>query len=294
MQLKNWNYIKILLAVQATGSLRRAGRILGFDATTVSRRLKALQTAAGRQLYRRRPDGTLALTETGLEIAKHAEHMQTHANGIEQVLSGRDNAVSGLVRVTSVPMLANRLLSPGIAGLVQAHPHLDIELIPNSRDFSLTRREADIAVRLARPHQGGRAVLARRLADLEYAVYAARKTAPRKRSNLGWIGYEDAMAHLPQARWIAQMASGPGEHLCGLKVHDAETALEAVAAGIGKTALPRLIADADPRLSMIDKSGDGRRLSREVWLLLHRDLKETSRVQAVVAWIEDLLTRPAR
>lgn len=288
MQLRNWNDLKFLLAVKTGGTLSRAGHILGVDKTTVSRRLKALQNATGKSLYLRGADGEIHLTTAGLEVAQLAEHMQASVGRIEQALGGSEGSVAGMVRVTSVPMLVNRMLAPGIANLLQAHPHLDVELIPDARDFSLTRREADIALRLARPHHGGSSVIARRLADLSYAVYAAHDVPPGRARQLPWIGYEDAMRHLPQARWMTRAAARAGNRMSGLKVHDAETALEAVIAGIGKTALPRIIADRDRRLRRLPAADGARPPTRELWLLVHRDLMEVRRVREVTGWIDRL------
>jgi len=112
---------------------------------------------------------------------------------------GRDTYI-GTVRVTSVPILTNRLLASSARDLIENHPGLIIELIPDSRDFSLTRREADISIRLARPMTGGTNIKARRIATLEYAAFAPTTIHSREIRRLPWITYEDAMSHLPQRK----------------------------------------------------------------------------------------------
>jgi DNA-binding transcriptional LysR family regulator len=106
---------------------------------------------------------------------------------------------------------------------------------------------------------------------------------------LPWIGYDEAMAHLPQARWMAADARGDDDALSGLRVHDAETAWEAAAAGLGRTMLPRALAAGDRRLAEVPGPHRGGAMTRELWLLSHADLAGTARVAAVVGWLDRLV-----
>ena len=145
-----------------------------------------------------------------------------------------------VLRATAVPVLVNRLLVPALPALCARYSRLRIELIAESRNVSLTRREADIALRLGRP-ESGRAVLARRIGNLAYAAYGPRRRTPER---LPWITYEEGMGHLPQARWMA--ASISAEQSAPLLVSDAETIIHAIHAGLGKSLLPRFAADHHP------------------------------------------------
>ena len=202
---------------------------------------------------------------------------------VRAAITGTDAEVAGTVRVTSVPILVNRLLIPAAAALHAAHPRLHLELIAEPRDLSLSKREADIALRLARP-RGLSTVRARRIGHIEYAVYAARG---RKPDRLPWIGYEEAMAGLPQAQWLAatmRRADLPPP----LAVNDAESLLQAVRAGIGKSLLPCVVAEREQGLRRVDSAPV---VSRELWLLVHADLRPLARIAAVVDWLEQTLRR---
>ena len=129
-----------------------------------------------------------------------AERVEREVQAVEAAVSGADKLAAGLVRVTSVPLLVNRVLVPALPPLLAGHRQLRVELIAEPRDLSLTRREADIALRLARPRRELRAI-ARRIGRLDYAVYGPPARLPE---SLPWITYEDAMADLPQWRWIAE------------------------------------------------------------------------------------------
>jgi DNA-binding transcriptional LysR family regulator len=274
----DWDHLRFVLAAGRAGTLAGAARRLGVDQTTVGRRLAAAEAALGARLFDR-VAGRLRPTATGLAALARAERMERAAADLAGDLAG---AGGGSVRLTAVPLLANRLLVPALPALVAARPGLRLELLAEPRNLNLTRREADLALRLARPQQGG-GTLARRIGRLDYAVYGPRggHAGRRGAAPLPWIGYEEGLAHLPPARWLAT-AEGPR---AALAVQDAETLWQALLAGLGRSLLPCRLAEGEPRLRRLDP---GVALSREVWLLRHADQRGEPAVEAAVAWLEGL------
>ncbi|MEM9356680.1 MAG: LysR family transcriptional regulator [Pseudomonadota bacterium] len=289
MQQWNWNDLRYLLALERGRTLSGAARLIGADETTVSRRLKVLRELTGDDLYWRQRDGTLMLTDVGAQIAEHGALMEAQAEHVSELLGQDQERLSGTVRLTSVPLLINRFLANQIGTLMQQHPALILELNPDSRDLDLNLREADIALRLSRPRSGGSETLARRVGELPYGVFASRSSPTKSVDTLPWVGYEETTSHLPQARWIAKMARQPGQALAGLKVMDADTAMEAAVAGVGRTLLPIPIARETTGLVLL--SGDEPVLSREIWLLTHLSQSEWRRIKVVASWIEEALHR---
>ena len=288
MRLRNWDDLRFLLAVGRGDTLAAAAKRLGVDNTTVSRRLAAAQSSLGAQLVHRLPNGKLRLTAAGEAAVARAVRVEREVGTLCAAIGGADTDIHGSVRLTSVPILVNRLLAPASDGLLRDHPSLGLELVADARDLSLTKREADLALRLARPSQGGTRVVARRIGALAYAAYAARGLSPA--AVLPWVAYEESMAHLPQAAWMERRAREAGERLSGLRVGDAESALEAIAAGGGRSVLPRLVADRDPRLARIEVTGSAGPPDRELWLLVHADLAALPRVAVVSRWLERLVS----
>lgn len=230
MQGMEWSDLRHVLAVARAGTLAAAARRLRVNQTTVSRRIAAAERALGARLFER-SDGTLRPTRAGEAAVNRAAQVELEVEALERRVTGTDAAPAGTVRLTSVPILVNRLLVPALPKLYAAHPRLQIELIADQRNLHLTRREADIALRLARPESG--TALARRIGRLDYAVYGPRRRAANA---LPWITYEEGLGHLPQARWI-DAAAGKDVPV-SLRVNDAETILQAVRAGLGKSLLP--------------------------------------------------------
>jgi DNA-binding transcriptional LysR family regulator len=182
--------------------------------------------------------------------------------------------------VTAVPAIVNRILIPALPTLLKHYLDLNIELIADPRDFSSTRREADIALRLARPRRELR-VIARRVGDMGYAVYGPTSQHSR---NLSWVTYDDLMADLPQARWIAEQIKIDGTTRAAAgRMNDAEGLIRAVEEGLGKSLLPIMIADRVPGLVRFGEPLPA--LAREVWLLVHPDRVDLRRIRVVSAWL---------
>ena len=291
MQMLNWNDLRYVLAISRGKTLGGAARLLGVDDTTVARRLVAVQGTIGARLYQRLPDGTLQLTSAGERAALHAERIEREISAIDTSVAGADDLVSGTVRVTSVPIIVGHILVPAAQALLKRHPKLQLELVADPRDLSLTRRETDLALRLARPKTGGTRVLARRVGTLRYGVYAPASCSMRDAKILPWVTYDEAMAHLPQARWIVASAARSNQRIAAVRVNDAEALLEAVLAGLGRSLLPCVIADRDSRLRRLGAKGGAPALSRELWLLTHSDMRRLGRIESVVKWIEEIAPR---
>jgi DNA-binding transcriptional LysR family regulator len=277
MQGMEWSDLRHVLTVARGGTLAAAARRLGVNQTTVARRLRAVEHALGARLFERR-DGVLAPTAAGEAAIARAARVEQEVEALKSGVRGGEASAAGLVRLTAVPVLANRLLIPALPKLFAAHPGLRVELVAEPRNLNLTRREADIALRLARPESG--TALARRIGRLDYAAYAPRR---RGGESLPWITYEEGLRHLPQARWVAAASNEDGP----LLVNDAEAMLQALHAGLGKAVVPCFVGEGDMRLRRLP--GPKAVLSRPLWLLVHRELRAQPRIAAVIAWLERLM-----
>jgi len=282
MQDLDWNDLRYILLLSRTARIAGAARKLGVNETTVARRIARLERLLGVRLFERHA-GALTPTESGQIVINRAERIELDVEAIRDEVGSADKVEVGKVRVTAVPLVLNHIVIPALRTFLQSHPRLQIELVADPRNLSVTSREADIALRLTRPENEHRAV-ARRVGTFEYAVYAASAT----RSALPWISYDATWSNLPHARWIADAIASEPKPETFITVNDSELALNAVRAGLGRSLLPCRIADNIPELSRL--SGAKPILSREMWLIVHPDLKHLARVRAVMAWIEELMS----
>ncbi|UUP17851.1 hypothetical protein NTH_02327 [Nitratireductor thuwali] len=288
MQSHDWNDIRYLLALYRTGKLKDAGRAVGTSETTVARRIKKLEQDLGASLFLQSANGRYEPTDAALQIMSHAEAIELESLAIREKSDEVAQQVLGSVRISSVPIIVNRVLVPNLGSLTRKHPHLTVELVPASGNLDLSKREADLAVRFARPAGGGLRIKAQKLGEMKFGPYSASSVTPDQLATLGWITYDETHSELPQARWLEVAANSSPEARACLKVADAETALEAVANGAGKSLLPQAIAETDPRLRSLSLTRDAAPPAREVWLLAHVDQTSRSSIIAAKEWLASL------
>ncbi len=278
MQGLNWNDLQFVLALGRSQTLAGAARRLKVNESTVGRRIAEAERRLGARLFERSL-GVFHPTEAGHTVVASAERVELEVQAVETAISGADRLAAGTVRLTSVPVVVNRILVPALPRLLRDHPQLRVELIAEPRDLSLTKREADIALRLARPHKDLRAI-ARRIGQLDYAVYGPSR---KKSEALPWITYDDDMANLPQCRYMAERPVGDLAMPPRATLNDSEAILQSVKAGLGKSLLPVAIADRESGLSRLSRSPSP--LSRELWLMVHPELRNLIRIRVVMDWL---------
>ncbi len=267
-----WDDARILLAVVRHGTQAAASKALGVDQATVSRRLLRLEDVIGTPLFLR--DGTrLIPTEAARRMSERAE--EAEASLVAAFAHDTEREAEGVVRIAAVPMITAHVLAPALRLLRDLAPTVLVELIGTQENLSLTRREADIALRLARPGSGS--FLARRIAMVSYGVYA-RRGADADR--LPWVAYDDTLADLPEARWLERRQGEP----VVARGADVETIFQAVRSGIGRGLLPAFIAKRDSGL--IAAPAPEPLPSRELWLLVERQVRQIRRVSLTLGWVE--------
>ena len=282
----NWDDVRYLVAVARDGSLSAAARALAVDQTTVSRRLKVLEQALGARLFER-VGGLWQTTPAGDAALALGQRIEEEMIALAHSIHDRAVDVSGLVRVAAVEALASACLAsaclaPRAAPLLASHPRLLLELIGGDRNLNLGRREADLAVRLARPVSGD--VVIRKLGDIGYGVYGRRGEhepgRPSPANQCRWVGYDDAFQHLPEMRWL--LARIDPSRLA-VRSNSLSALAQAVATGAGLGVLPCFLVQDDERLMRL--SGPLPVVTRESWLVVHPELRQVPRIRVVSDWI---------
>jgi DNA-binding transcriptional LysR family regulator len=181
-----WDDVRFFLAVARTGSLSGAARTLGVGHVTVGRRIALLERRLGVTLLNRTPDG-FATTTAGDAILRQCTAMETAARDLERIAAGRDSLVTGSVRVTTTEALAHQVVAPAIAALRRTYPELQVDLTVGVRTLDVARRDADLAVRFAKPSASD--LVCRKLGEVGFSLYAsphylARTEMPKRGQGL--------------------------------------------------------------------------------------------------------------
>jgi len=278
----NWDDIRFLLAIKRNGTLTAAAESLGVNQTTAARRLAAAEEALGVRLFDR-IRGQLKPTEDGLAALERAEAVERAVVEMETAVSDKDSALEGLVRLTAVDTFLADFLVPRLAKFRATFSGIQLELISDNANLDLVRREADLAVRLARPRGGD--VVARKLADLGFAVYGTQNFEGRNLKEVPWILYEGGQDTLPENRQVDETVAPRN---VPLRISAGRAYRAALLEGLGVGMLPCFFADHSDGL--IRLSGEKPLVHREMWLLSHKEMRRTARVEAVVNWLVETVT----
>jgi DNA-binding transcriptional LysR family regulator len=289
MQEPDWDDLRIFLAVLRGGSIIAAARYTGLDHSTVTRRITKLEERIGQILLHRSPAGVTP-TEAGSLLAQHAERIAEEIAAARTLLDAREEQVSGTVRLATPEAFGLFLVAPAVEQLYRRHPNLQLELMPESRSVSLSRREADMAVVLTQPPRGQ--LVARRLVDYRLGLYASQDYLDRTEAltdiaalrghPLVW--YIDEMIDLPELRFLDQIAGGSSSVFRSSSIAAQQAA---VAGGLGYGVLHAFSADGDPRLRRV--LADAVEVKRSYWLIFPRQAQRVPRVRAVAEFLSALI-----
>ena len=281
----DWDKLQYFLMVARHGTLARAGQALQVDATTVSRRVSALEAALEQTLFERAPGGFI-LTAAGRALVPHAEAMAAAAARIHSAREG-GSALSGQLRVSVSEGFGGSFIAPRLGGFTTAHPELEIDLVASSGFLNPSRREADMAVLLARPRKGP--LITRKLSDYSLGLYApadrldwqaAVAEAPLSRARIPVIGYVPDILYAPELDYLGEIEPGLR---AGVRSSSILAQRRMIAGGAGVGVLPCFLAAGDPALVRVRPD---QMIGRSFWLALHRDVAPQPRIRAFIDWLD--------
>ncbi|WP_419827286.1 LysR family transcriptional regulator [Sphingomonas sp.] len=280
----NWDDLRVFLAIARGGSLTAAARRVGQDATTVARRLQRLEAALGATLFEQGLAGHVA-TEAGQALLAHAEIMESGAQAIAESLDA-EGGLGGSIRVSVSEGFGTFFVAPRLGGFAAAHPSVAIDLIAATGFLNPSRREADVAIMLARPRGGP--VIAAKLTDYRLGAYASLRAIEAEGpiadvAMLGrrrLIGYVPDLIYAPELRYLAEV----DERLApSLRSSSIAAQARLIASGAGCGILPCFIGDATPNLVRVLRREVA--IERSFWLVVHRDRRHVARIARFIAWL---------
>jgi DNA-binding transcriptional LysR family regulator len=302
MSQLDWSDLRHALAVGQLGSVAAAARRLGVNATTVQRRLDALEAALGARLFDRSRAGWRP-TEAGVAVLDQARRMADQAEEIERRVLGRDRELTGVLRLSTAFVVMEHLLPQPLADFSRAYPGIEVEVVENAVLMDLARREggapglaqlqADVALRLS--NNVADHLVGRQLGMTHCRAYALRggpglpqQVLPMHEllRDAPWVAFERDGVHRVYDQWMR-------EHLVPTQVRVRVDIFNAVAAmlrtGVGVGILPTFMEAKHPELVPVSELIPD--LSVPVWMLTHPDLRETARVRAFMRFIGDAMAK---
>lgn len=283
----NWDDLRYFLAVAREGQMLGAAARLGVSQARLSRHIASLENAVGARLFDRTTRGS-TLTEDGAALFETAERIEAEVLAGTARMRGRD-VVAGTIRIGAPDGFGSMFLAPRLGQFLEAYPDLRIQLVPVPRSFSLSEREADVAIMVGRPDKGRLRV--KKLVDYSLGLYASEdylacSGTPRTIDDLkshALIGYVDDLIYSPDLNYAQEFAR---DWRSDIEVSTAIGQFETVRAGagigichdfmaFGVTGLVRLFPDIS--------------VTRSYWIVWHENLRVARRVQVVAQMLDEMV-----
>lgn len=281
--------LQIVLSLARAGTLAAAGERIGIDASTVFRSLQRLERGLGRALFERSRVGYKP-NELALVLMEQAELVESAVEAARSATAEQSSQVSGTVRLTTTDTVLHGLVAPALTLLKGPHPLIDYELHTGNELASLTRRDADIAVRATkRPPLH---LVGKQLGPIRVALFAAKKGGVGSYGDVeagkaGWIAPDDALPEHPSVIWRKRHFP---KVVPQYRVNSILSVMELVALGLGVGLLPVFLAQG--RRDLVQLTEPLAECETDLWLLTHPESRHLRRVSAVYSHLAQSIVLP--
>jgi len=279
----NWDDLKFFLAVARAGTLRGGAESIEVNHTTLTRRLSHMEGHIGSRLFDRSKTG-LVLTSIGEKLIPFAERVEEEMTAASRMIVGREAEPTGTVYVTMPHGIAMTSIMDDLALFAERYPDITLNLEFTNANADLTRREADVSIRVANEVIDD--VVGRRLVQMSQAAYCTREYAKKVKDNEGeglhFIGWHEAEGETT-AQWLrdSYYPKATLKH----RVSELVPLITLTASGLGMAYLACNLGDRHPDL--VRAPFQKPLAYRSFWLLLHKDLRKTARIRCFVDFLAE-------
>jgi len=281
----DWEDLRYLLAVERGGTLLAGAERLKVSPTTVSRRLRSLESDLATTLFDKLTHGA-QLSEAGKRVLEVAAEVERLTDQLDAELHGLDQKLEGPIRVTSVDFLLRAWVAD-FAEFRSKYARVELELTSTTNVVNLTQREADVAIRVA--PSAPEHLIGTKHAEFMYAIYGGASLVESlgtcaSYSEFPWLSWDLAFARSTDT-WIAEHAAGAE---IVLRLGNMNIMVDALVANLGLTILPCFIGDANPSLRRVGAYFEG---GLYLWVLTHPQLKNSARISTFTRFTRELVKR---
>lgn len=277
-----WDDVKWFVAAADSGSFSRAAERQGVSIATISRRVNALEQQLGIRLLDRQVSGVTLTVEGQLvfEVATVAADKMAEVQRLSASL--RESVDIAPVVVSSTEPIISEILAPNLADFWRNNPAIKLRLSVDTANISLSRREADIAIRLARPTQDN--VVIKRLPTIRQGLFASTdylKGKNIKNMDLNdetFLGMDRSFGDIPESMWMVKQGLA---HRQVLESSSVRTLCNAARENCGIAFIPAFIA----RLENLVEIPGFVMPKRSPYLVFHQDFRKVKRVKSVRDWV---------
>lgn len=285
----DWNDLRYFLEVARRGKLSSAALRIGVDHTTVARRISALEKQLDVILFHRE-NRAYTLSDNGRRLLAYAEKMEINSLDLMDEITPTTAGPTGTVRLATPEAFGSQFLAPHCISFHSRYPGVTLELVAETRQHSFTKREADIAVTLARPQHGR--INSQKISDYRLRFYAAPSYLQKHPPivQLGdlkhhqFIWYVDELLPVPELRLLDKAIPNPNVIFRTTSVTGQARAAES---GLGVALLPCYVADQMKGLTTVLPREIS--IMRELWLSTHAEHQPQPHIDTARSFLNTLI-----
>ena len=278
-----------IVALVRASTLAEAGNRLGVDASTVFRSIQRIEKGLGQRLFERSRVGYQP-NELALQLARHGERIEAELEAARLAAQGSDGAVSGSVRITTTDTILHGLVMPSLRRLVTAHPLLRFDINTTNELASLTKRDADIAVRATKRPPSH--LIGKQVGSIRVAVFAPKDHVgkPGKGidvsdpNNCAWLAPDDALPEHPSVLWRKRHFP---KAVAQYKVNSIHSVAAGIANGMGIGVIPLFLGLTMDSVVQVSEALD--ECETPLWLLTHPESRHLRRISTVFSHLADTM-----
>lgn len=280
-----WNDYRIILAIYRARGLPGAASELGVTLSTVFRRLEKIEEQIGQSLFTKTRQAYVP-TDIGAVLVKAAERIEIEVTAGARAVTGRDQELSGVLRVTASEVFATFFLARHLPRFREIHPYVRVEIISDNGLVSLASRKADVALRPVRP--ADETLIGRKVSEIHWSIYRSAKAPNDRVDPLDFNGDEAFVGFIAETEDMRRALTERVEPE-GIRILDRSNSLLTNAAlaqsGAGDAVLPVILGDSWPGLRNL--SIPVPESAGELWVVCHRDMHRSARVRALFDYVID-------
>ncbi|MEM7604639.1 MAG: LysR family transcriptional regulator [Myxococcota bacterium] len=277
--MNNWDDFRLFLHAAEAGSLARGAQTAGCSTATMSRRLGQLESRLGLRLVHRHSGG-ITLTPEGERLLPAAQGVAEAARDLRLSAGAGARQRTHHVAVSTAETVVTHLIAPRLAEFADAHPSIRLSLRSEARIVSVSKRKADLALRLGRPIEPG--TRSRRVAQADFGLFASERYVQRHGHDVSDLAphrvvllgrrLDESIEH----QWVLERLKGGAPWL---RVSTISAMARSVESGAVLGLLPRYMGSRLQLLAEPDLP------PRDIWLVMHEDLRNVPHIRATAEFL---------
>ncbi|MBT8456957.1 MAG: LysR family transcriptional regulator [Alphaproteobacteria bacterium] len=285
--MDNWTEIKTAYQVARLGTVTSAADRLGVHRATVIRHIDVLEAELGARLFLRSKTGYTP-TEVGQDLLRVAQATDEQFDQLAGRARDQSEDITGEIVITAHDGIA-KLLVPALQSFQTQHPGAVVRFVASAELLKLEYGQAHVAIRSGlqptEPDNVVQPYMKIRLGLYAHESYVAQYGLPASQDEFAahkFVCWEAPESPFPFSSWLQKNVPASSKALVSASQR---VTIHAIHAGMGIGFYPEVFRQS--RTDLIEVKPPQPDWLVPLWLVTHRDLHWSTKVQTLLRHIKD-------